>query len=916
MPQQRTKRCLFGRSHECDVLDRLLGQVRAGGCATLVMRAEAGGGKTALLDYAAERATGFQRARAGGVETEMELAFAGLQQLCAPMLGLLDRLPARQREALQVAFGHGEGPAPDRFLIGLGLLTLLSEAAAEKPLICLVDDASWLDRASLLCLAFAGRRLMAEQVALVITVREQDAAWELAGLPELKVKGIADNEARLLLDTIIPGRLDQQVRDRLVSESRGNPLALLELPHAMTPEELAGGFGLPNTRPVPLRVEQSYRRRLDALPDDTRLLLLAAAADPLGDVPLLWRTIGRLGIAPSAATPAKAAQLLEIGTRVRFRHPLVRSAVYGSASLSDRQRAHRALAESIDPATAPDRRAWHFGQAASGPDETVAKELTRSAVHAKARGGVAAAAAFLQRATELTPEAGDRGVRALAAAQAKFDAAALDTACELLSVADTCPLDALPHARLERLRAELAFLRGHGPDAPPLLLAAARLLVPLDAAQARDTYLEAILAARYAGNVDGQLLATARAARSAPPPPDPPRSADVLLDGVVTRLTEGYVQAAPLLRRALDMSRKERGDLTPNGLMCTLAAMDLWDDRAWEELAHLQVQLAREAGMLSLLPTTLDFLAELYIQSGDTAECQALLDEASTLVTPHSSQPPILSPIVLAAWQGDQAGTCHLFDKIVGDATARGERVAAMLGEYAKAVLNNGLARYDLALTAARHGGEEAAIILASWSLPELIEAAARSDRPDAGLPALERLSECTSASGTDWALGTEARARALLSKGPQAEALYREAIERLGRTRLSAQLARAQLNFGEWLRRENNRCAAREQLRSAYDFFAHMGAAGFAERARRELLATGETLIVSPAPSADRLTAQEMQIARLAASGSSNPEIAAELFISPRTVEWHLGKVFGKLAITSRRQLSGALPQLTPTPV
>ncbi|GGK71619.1 putative transcriptional regulator, LuxR family protein [Sphaerisporangium melleum] len=906
---------LFGRRYECEVLDRLLGKVRAGGCGTLVIRAEPGNGKSALLGYAADQATGFQQARTGGVEPEMELAFAGLQQLCVPMLGLLDRLPGRQREALQVAFGLSEGPTPDRFLIGLGLLTLLSEAATERPLICLIDDASWLDRASLLCLAFVARRLMAEQIALLFavrdqaTARDQDAMRDLAGLPELRVKGIPDSDARMLLDTVIPGKVDERVRDRIVSEARGNPLALLELPNAMTSEELAGGFGLPDSRPVPRRVEQSYRRRLEALPDDTRLLLLAAAADPLGDVPLLWRTAERLGIGPAAATPAEAAQLVEIGTRVRFRHPLVRSAVYGAAPLSERQRVHRAIADSIDATASPDRRACHLGKAVSGPDEAVAHELACSAERAKARGGVAAAAAFLQRATELTPDPKDRGARALAAAQAKFEAAALDTAYELLAIADTCPLDDLQRARLERLRGQLAFLRDRGRDAPPLLLAAAARLAPLDAVLARDTYLEAVLAARYVGDVEGVLTATARAARAAPPPPDPPRPADLMLDGVVTRLTEGYVPAVPLLHKALRGYGEELRDLTPDSLMCTLAAMDLWEDRAWEELAHTQVQLAREAGMLSLLPTTLDFLAEFYLQSGDVPECQALLDEATAPTSRYDRLPPILAPIMLLAWQGDEVGTMRLIDDVIQDAIARGERVAAVLGEYAKAVLNNGLTRYDEALAAARNAGDDKEPVVSSWSLPELIEAAAHSGRPEAGLPALERLTRCARAGGTDWALGMEARSRALLSEGPQAETHYREAVERLGRTRMSAQLARTRLNFGEWLRRENDRRAAREQLRRAYETFTEMGARGFAERARRELLATGETVSVPATAVENRLTAQEAQIARMAASGDSNPEIAARLFISPRTVEWHLRKVFTKLDITSRRQLRRALP-------
>ena len=907
---------LRGRRRECEALDRLLVDLRAGQSQVLVFRGEAGVGKTALLDYVGERASGCRVERAAGVESEMELAFAGLHQLCAPVLGSLTQLPEPQRLAIGTAFGLDGGAAPDRFLVGLALLGLLSEVARERPLVCLVDDAQWFDRASAQALAFAARRLLAESVALVFVVREPSDEREMVGLPEMVVRGLPSDDARALLDAVTPGRLDERVRDRIVAETRGNPLALLELPRGLNAAELAGGFGRPDARPLASRIEQSFMRRLESLPAATQTFLLTAASEPVGDVTLLWRAAEELGIGRDAAAPAEAAGLIELGARVRFRHPLVRAAVYRAATVPDRREAHHALAEATDPEADPDRRAWHRASAAQGPDEEVAAELERSAARAQARGGVAAAAAFLERATELTADPVRRGPRALAAARAKLDAGSPDDASALLATAELCPLSRLDSARLIRLRAQIAFARRRGSDAPPLLFEAAKRLEPLDAELARETHLDALGAAIFAGRLGGDpgVMEMAEAARAAPPGPQPPRAVDLLLDGVACRFTDGYVAAIHPLRRALEAVQQEE-DTRWLWLACRIAS-ELWDDETWEELATRHVRIARETGALAVLPLALTYRSGTHLHAGEFAATSALIEEAGALTRSIGGAPLMYTQILLAAWRGDRAETSSLMEFGLPNAIDRGEGRALTWGEYAWALLYNGLGEYEAALAAALAACEHDDLGLVAWALIELVEAATRSGRPDIAAATLERLAERTRASGTDWALGIEARSRALVSDGQVADALYREAVERLARTRVTVHLARAHLVYGEWLRREQRRSDAREQLRTAHDMFGRFGADGFAERARRELQATGETVRKRTVETQDVLTPQEAQVAQLAAAGRTNPEIGAQLFISPRTAEYHLHKVFTKLAISSRRQLRGTLAQLErPTP-
>jgi len=904
---------LLDRRGERAAVDRVLDRARAGNSAVLVVRGEPGIGKTVLLDYAASRASAsdLRVVRAWGVESEMELAFAGLHQLCVPLLGRLEQLPKPQRDALAVAFGMREGQAPDRFLVGLAVLSLLAATAEDQPLACVVDDAQWLDRASVQCLAFAARRLLAEPIALVLAVRGLGDDDELAGLPGLTVTGLGNADARTLMASAVGGRLDAEVRDRIVAETRGNPLALLQLPRGLGPAELAGGFWLPDPRPLASRIEDSFHRQFQSLPRETQRFLLTAAADPTGAMTLLWRAGELQGIPADAAVPAQAAGLVELGARVHFGHPLVRSAVYQAASPGDRREAHRALAEATDPEADPDRRAWHRAHAAIGPDEEVAAELESSAGRAQARGGLAAAAAFLERAAVLTPDPAQRAERALAAAHAKVQAGAFKAAVQLLGMAEAAPLDEFQRARVDLLRAQLAFAATRGSDAPPLLLRAAKRLEPIDAGLARETYLDALNAALFAGRLaspGGTPQAVAAAALAAPRPSHPPRAPDLLLDGLAANFGEGYAAGLPILRRALSAFDRETSaeeDLRWLWLAC-IAAVHLWDYDRWDTFSSRHVRLTREAGALSELPLALIQRAYTLLFAGELVAAASLVEEVQVVTEATGSRLAPYGDLCLAALRGREAEFSILATATKQEVVQRGEGLGIGLTDWATAVFNNGVGHYQNAMTAAEKASAYLVdvSVTVNWGLVELVEAAARCGSPERATDAVRRLSESTTANGSDWALGVESRSRALLSEGETADRLYHEAIERLGRTRMGAELARAHLVYGEWLRRESRRLDAREQLRVAHEMFTDMGMEGFADRARRELLATGETVRKRTVDTLTDLTAQEAQIAKLARDGRTNQEIAAQLFISPRTVEWHLGNVFTKLGITSRKDL------------
>ena len=901
---------LADRHSERAALDRFLDAVRAGQSRVLVIRGDPGVGKTVLLDYLAWRATGCRVMRVMGVQSEMELAFAGLHQLCAPMLRRLHRLPAHQRTALRTALGLSAGPPPDRFLVGLAVLSLLAETAGSAPLICLIDDEQWLDRASAQALGFASRRLAADPVGLVFAARVPGP--ELAGLPELAVPGLGDDDARALLESMLAGPLDARVRDLILAEAQGNPLALLELPRGLSPSELAGGFGLPGAVPVTGRIEDSFGRRLEALPDQTRRLVLLAAADSSGDPSLVWRAAGRLGIPVAASTPAVAAGLVEFGPLVRFRHPLIRSVAYRSAPLAGRQEAHAALAAVTDTQADPDRRAWHRAQAAAGPDEEVAVELERSAGRARARGGLAAAAAFLERTVALTVDPARRVERTLAAAQASLQAGAFGKTRELLTIAEAGPADEFASARTDLLRGQVTFAAGLGSDAPPMLLKAAKRLEPHSAGLARETYLSAWIAAMFAGFLAGagDLAEVSRAARALPAGAGPPRLADLLLDGLARLVADDGAGAAPSLRQAATAFAS--GDVSADdglrwGWLAQAAAIVLWDEDRWHEIAVRQTQLARDAGSLDQLAIDLAAEASTIIRSGDFPAAIALIAEADVVAEATGVRYPPFAALWLACLSGNEAEAAPLIEATVADGVAGGQGHAVSFAHYLSAVLYNGLGRYADALTAAELACQDP-LYVTMWALPELIEAAVRSGNTAPAGAAMERLAEAAAIGGTSYGLGVAARSRALLSEGATADARYREAIERLSRTRLRPELARAHLLYGEWLRRENQRVAARTHLRAAYQMLITIGAGAFAERARRELLAAGVTLPRHAPEARTPLTAQEATIARLARDGQTNTEIGAQLFLSSRTVEWHLGNVFTKLGITSRRELRRAL--------
>ena len=901
---------LRGRAAECAKLDEMLSAVRSGQSGALVVRGEAGCGKTALLDYVAEHSDGCRLDRAVGVQSEMELPFAKLHQLCIPVLDRVERLPAPQREALATSFGLSDGRQPDPFLVGLAALTLLSDVAETQPLICLVDDAQWLDHASALVLAFVARRLQAESILLVFAEREDEALDELNGLPELQLQGLSQADARELLSSSSFGPLDERVLDRIVAESRGNPLALLELPRGISSVDLAGGFAVADSFPLASRVEAAFLRRVDRLPQETQRLLLLGAAEPTGDPVLLWQACAGLGIAVEAAAPAEAADLIALGAQVTFHHPLLRSAIYSAALPEERRSAHGALAEATDPDSDPDRRAWHRAHAALAPDEEVAAELELSAGRAQARGGLAAAAAFLQRAAALTIDATLRTERALAAAQASLQAGAFEAALGVLTTAEAGTLDELQRARLNLLRARIASASSFGAAATQLL-DAARELEPLDVDIARATYLEAWGTALAAGELAraGTLREVSRAALAAPPPPHDPEPPDLLLDGLAQLIAEGPGAAAPTLREAVSAFRDDERVLQW-GAMAATAAAALWDMESFDEVITRQLQLTRDAGALALLATALQGAGIVFTWSGDFRGAASLVAEAEAVTGATGVHIAPYGAMLLAAYQGPLDEAPALFKKTIEDATAKGEGLGVQYACWATAVLCNGLGRYGEALAAARQASEAVPELFVShWALAELVEAAVRTGNAEVAAEAAERLVEATSPSGADWGLGIAARSRALVSEGGVAETLYLEAIARLGRTPLRPELARGHLLFGEWLRREGRRVDAREQLRTAYDMFTSLGSDRFAERTGRELLATGETVRKRTDETRWQLTPQEQQIAQLAAHGHTNPEIGAQLFLSPRTVEWHLRKVFAKLDISSRRQLRDALP-------
>jgi DNA-binding CsgD family transcriptional regulator len=913
-------RQLRGRGEQLRTLGSLCERVNAGQSAALVIRGEPGVGKSALLRSVAERVAGtFRIAEVAGVESEMELAYAGLHQLCLPLLNWLDAVPKPQQLALRIAFGLAEGNAPDRFLVGLATLSLLAEVAEERPLMCLVDDAQWLDDASAEVLGFAARRLSAESVALLFVIRErhdQTDRGRFAGVPVMPVGGVSGEDARALLATVVPGILDQRVCDRLVAETGGNPLALLELPRGMSSAELAAGLGLPSVGGVTARLHSHYLRRIRRLPESTQRLMLLAASDAIGDATTLWRAAATLGIGPDALAPAAGDDLFEVGAQVRFHHPLVRSALYYSASEEERRVAHGALAKATDPVTDPDRRAWHLAHATPGPNDDVAEELELSAGRAQSRGGFAAAAALMERSANLTRQSTKRVERRLSAVQFQLRAGAFDAAMGLLAVVESEGSDEHTRARVELLRAEVASASNTGGNAPLLLLRAAQRMEPQDAFLARRTYLDAWGAAMFAGHLakpGGDLLEVSRVARAAPRPNVPMRPFGQILEGLLVLVTESPVEAEPMLRgalRALLASDLPDENWLHQGALGATAAAAMWDVESWSAVSGRQAELARNLGALAVLPTPLSGLALIATWRGDLQAAAALAAEHDAVTEAIGTRIVRYGAMLLSAYQGRAAETSTLVAATIEDSVGRGEGLGVDMARWTSAIMHNSVGQYSAAMAEASPASKDVpGLLISTWMLPERIEAAVRCGEPDTAAAAMEELDSAAITDASGWGSGLAARSRALLSDGQVAEGWYREAIAQLSRTQVRVELARAHLVFGEWLRRDSRRRDARAHLRIAHDMFDSMSADGFAERARRELLATGEHVRARGVDTPLELTPQEEQIARLARDGRSNAEVAAELYISARTVEWHLRKVFTKLGISSRHELKDAMP-------
>ena len=901
-------RRFVNRETELEAVEGLLAAARGGSSAVLVLRGGPGVGKTMLLEHAIGRASGLRVGRVGGVDSEFDLPYAALHQLLAPFLEEIEALPGPQRNSLASTLGLIEVERSDRFLTALGVLTLLSNAAQDTGLLCAVDDAEWLDEASAQVLSFLARRLVSEGIAMLFTFgAAHPTSVALVPFRELNFEGLSQVASRELLDREVEGTLDSGVRDRLVIEAEGNPLALIELAQLLTAEQLAGLAPLPKALPLGDRLEQGLMRNVRGLSSDARSILVLVATERSGDPGLLRRAADGLGLSQTAIDDAES--VLRLGAQITFRHGFVRSAVYALASETTRRDAHLALAEAMDPDADEDRIAWHRAAASVDADETVAADLEASARKARDRGGQVAAAAVLELAAELTPDPSRRAARLLVAADADLAAGALSKADTLLSQLTPKLLDDEQRAEAQRLRGTLALARGDKGSSSTLLIEAARVLAPFDLRKARDTCLDALATAMFAGRLasDRGMREAVECARSMPEPTQT-TAADVLLDAFATLVDEGSAAAAPVLRRGVGLAG-ESGDLRAIG-PAFQAAFELWDDEALHTLAQRRVDLARGSGAFVALPNALNQLGAYEVLVGRFDAAEACFEEADE-ISAATGYAGILGktgvgPLILAAWRGEDARTRALAEVCSRDGTARGFGTFVGFAQSALGVLELGLGRYHEAMIAVQDAGLDQ--ILVTRTLPDLVEAAVRCGEEQLATQAAGELAESTTASGTDWALGVLARSQALLVAGREAEGLYREAIGRLQRSRARTQLARARLVYGEWLRRERRRRDAREELRAASQLFESMGALAFADRAQSELAATGERVHRRTPETLELLTPQERRIATLVSEGAPNAEVAAQLFISSRTVEYHLAKIFRKLRISSRSELARSL--------
>jgi DNA-binding CsgD family transcriptional regulator len=905
---------LLGRDSEKGLLDSLLDTARAGLSGVVVVRGEPGVGKTALLDYVVDRAADFLVVHFTGVEPERDLGYAALHRLLTPILHQIERLPAPQRDALNSALGLAAGPPANPFLVGLGTISLAANAArARKRLLTVIDDAHWIDRESLEALAFWGRRIRAEGIALVFATRDTESASSLAGFDAINIGGLSNDDARTLLAAGAGFGLDRDVVERIVKETGGNPLAIVELAKDLTVDKVVGMAGAPQPLALTERLEEHFAGHVRALPADTQMFLLTVAADASADAALVWRAVTRLGVAREAAEPAEAAGLVVLSSTISYRHPLIRSAVYARARAADRRAVHRALAAATDADTDAERRAWHLAAASMGADEDVAGVLEQVADGAHARGSSSAELALLTRAAELTPDPIRAAKRRLRAADAALLTGAPHQVHLLVSLASTALVDPGDKAWAKRLEGAAYHREAKAKPASVILREAAVELIPTAPGLGRQTLMEALEAALLAGDAsDPDLRAIATAALAAPAATASP--VDQLLNAYGVYVRDGFVASVDLLRRAVGAALAAPTLDTPVrwSVLLTCATEMLWDQDLHDKLAERLSQASGEQADLNSMAIPVWAKANSQVWSGHLIAADGVAAQAADIYAAAGESPfsSDLARLLLRALRGEEHMRTDAAT-VTQVAEGIGNGVAAAMALAALTKLDLGRSRYADAVDHSVGVFDRDPVVHGSHILADLVEAAVRVDRIDAADSALARLAERATAVGTEWSLGLLARCRALMAAdAAEVEASYREALERLGATRLTVELGRTHLLYGEWLRRQKRRSDARDQLRLAHDLFDGMGAAAFAKRARDELLATGERVRRRTVDTVRDLTPQESHIADLAAGGDTNPEIAAQLFISASTVEYHMRKVFVKLGITSRRELRHALPR------
>jgi DNA-binding CsgD family transcriptional regulator len=906
------RQVLYGRDPERARFGELLDGARSLRSAVLVISGEPGVGKSALLEEARDLADGMTILSGGGVESETHLPFAALHQIVRPVLHYVESLPQTQADALRGALGLVAGGS-DRFLVSLAALSLLAEAAERQPLLCLVDDAQWLDDASADALVFVARRLDAEGIAMLFAAREGELRrFEAPGLPELHLGGLDPAAAGALIDRHAGVALSSEVRDRLVVETGGNPLALLELSPALTDAQLSGAEAMLAPIPVSARVERAFLARVDRLPEESQTLLLVAAADDTGELATVLRAAAQLGAVPEALDNAEQAGLAHVrGTRLELRHPLVRSAVYQAAPLSKRQAAHGAIASALDGEVDADRRAWHRAAASVEPDPSVVEELEQAAQRARRRSGFAAASLAFERAAALTPDEEHRARRLIAAAENAWFAGGAERALMLLEGARPLVTEPIQRADIDRFLGLIEMTRGVPADACQFLLRAATEVAPIDGERALQLLNIAGLAAAYAGDREAGV-AIGEVARGLTVEETPSvRMLAQLLIGLGAHAQGDFAEAAPRLREALGLAEEldddAAGDQPVALLFAGRAALYLGDDQAAYRTHHEAAARARESGALSIVTQILPRLATAELWAGRWPSAAANAREGLQLAREIGQHDVVAQQLVmlalLAAARGSEDECRSLAAESRELASARGLGIVAELAQWALTLLELGLGRAEEAL---RHCREISTTMVVFWGALDRIEAAIRAGDRETALAFLDVFEPWAESSGVAWPRAVVLHGRALLSEDEnEAGGFFLAALDAHAEAARPFELARTELAYGEFLRRARHRVEARKHLQAALDGFEGLGAMLWAERARVELRASGQTARKRDPSTRAELTVQELQIARFVADGLTNREVAAQLFLSPRTIDFHLRNVYKKLGISSRTVLA-----------